>query len=49
MKVPQIRSILKQQYNGAPKWTTRVDKMSDAQVLAIYFRMLRDNQLKLTH
>lgn len=47
MAVTQMRQILKQQYGGAAKWISRVDKMSDSQVIAIYYRMLRDNQLKL--
>ena len=49
MSVDQMRGILKKQYNGAHRWINRVNKMSDAQVCAIYLRMLRAGQLKLTH
>lgn len=46
MSIESMRAILKKQYNGAWKWINRVNKMSDAQVQAIYFRMLRAGQLK---
>lgn len=48
MDTLQMRAILKKQYNGAWKWTSRVDKMSDGQVQAVYFRMLKAGQLKLS-
>lgn len=46
MSVEQMRAILKRQYNGAYKWVNRVNKMSDAQVVAVYHRMLYAHQLK---
>lgn len=46
MSVEQMRAILKRQYNGAFKWVNRVNKMSDAQVIAVYHRMLYAHQLK---
>lgn len=46
MSVDQMRAILKRQYNGAYKWVNRVNKMSDAQVAAVYHRMLYAHQLK---
>lgn len=46
MSVEQMRAILRRQYNGAYKWVNRVNKMSDAQVVAVYHRMLYAHQLK---
>lgn len=46
MSVEQMRAVLKRQYNGAFKWVNRVNKMSDAQVIAVYYRMLYARQLK---
>lgn len=46
MSVEQMRAVLKRQYNGAYKWVNRVNKMSDAQVVAVYHRMLYAHQLK---
>lgn len=46
MSVEQMRAVLKRQYNGAMKWVNRVNKMSDAQVVAVYHRMLYAHQLK---
>lgn len=46
MSVEQMRAILIKQYNGAWKWINRVNKMSDSQVIAIYYRMLHAGQLK---
>ncbi len=46
MSVEQMRAILKRQYNGAYKWVNRVNKMGDAQVVAVYHRMLYAHQLK---
>lgn len=45
MSVEQMRAILKRQYNGSFKWVNKVNKMSDAQVIAIYHRMLYAKQL----
>lgn len=46
MSIDQMRAILKCQYKGAYKWVNRVNKMSDAQVIAIYHRMLYAHKLK---
>lgn len=46
MSVQQMRAVLKRQYNGAYKWVNRVNKMSDDQVIAVYYRMLNAHQLK---
>ena len=46
MNVISMRAILKRQYNGAYTWVTRVNNMSDAQVMAVYYRMLGSGQLK---
>ena len=46
MSVQQMRAVLKRQYNGAYKWVNRVNKMSDDQVVAVYYRMLYAHQLK---
>ena len=46
MSVQQMRAVLKRQYNGAYKWVNRVNKMSDDQVIAVYYRMLYAHQLK---
>lgn len=46
MNVELMRAVLKKQYNGAYKWVNRVNKMSDAQVIAVYYRMLYAHQLK---
>ena len=46
MSYDQMRAILKRQYNGAYKWITRVNNMSDGQVVAVYYRMLNSGQLK---
>lgn len=39
MSVAQMRGWLKEQYGSAAKWVNKVNKMSDPQVMAIYFRM----------
>lgn len=46
MSVDTMRAILKRQYNGAYKWITRVNNMSDGQVIAVYYRMLNSGQLR---
>lgn len=46
MSIEQMRAVLKKQYNGAYGWVSRVNQMSDAQVMAIYYRMLEAHQLK---
>ena len=46
MRVEQMRAALKRQYKGAKTWTDKVNNMSDAQVIAVYHRMLYARQLK---
>ena len=46
MSADQMRAVLKKQYNGAYKWVNRVNKMSEAQVIAVYKRMQGSGQLK---
>ena len=46
MSVDQMRAVLKKQYGGAYKWITRVNNMSDSQVVAVYYRMRNSGQLK---
>lgn len=46
MSVEQMRAILRKQYHSAWKWVNRVNRMSDAQVIAVYHRMLESHQLK---
>lgn len=46
MSVSQMRDVLKEQYNGSPKWVAKVNKMGDNQVIAVYKRMQDSGQLK---
>ena len=46
MEVWRMREILSQQYNGSLKWRTKVENMSDKQVIAIYMRMQREGSLR---
>lgn len=46
MSIEAMRAVLKKQYNGAYKWVNRVNKMSEAQVIAVYKRMQGSGQLK---
>lgn len=48
MSVVQMRVALKTRtkYSNSPKWINRVNAMSDNQVMAIYFRMSREGELK---
>ena len=46
MSVDAMRAVLKTQYGGAYKWVNRVNKMSAAQVTAVYKRMQGSGQLK---
>ena len=45
MTVQNMRDKLSQAYNGASKWVNKVKRMSDQQVIAIYYRMLNAGQL----
>lgn len=46
-KVPVyvMRQQLNTLYNGAQKWLDKVKRMSDDQVVAVYYRMKRDKKL----
>ena len=48
MSVEQMREAFKdaRRYKGAQKWKDKVDRMSDKQVTAIYFRMLKGGELQ---
>ena len=48
MSVAQMRYALKEctKYSGSPKWNAKVDAMSDNQVIAVYFRMLKAGELE---
>jgi hypothetical protein len=48
MTVVQMRTILKERtkYANSYKWINKVNAMSDKQVMAVYFRMLRGGELK---
>lgn len=48
MSVVQMRIILKEdtKYKNSYKWINKVNAMSDKQVVAVYFRMLRGGELK---
>lgn len=47
MSVVQMRTILKERtkYKDCYKWINKVNAMSDRQVIAVYFRMLRGGEL----
>ena len=48
MSVVQMREILKKcsKYANSYKWINKVNVMSDNQVIAVYYRMLRAGELK---
>ena len=48
MSVVQMREILKKRtrYANSYKWINKVNAMSDSQVIAVYFRMLRAGELE---
>ena len=48
MSVVQMREALKKRtkYADSYKWINKVDAMSDKQVMAVYYRMLRSGELK---
>lgn len=45
MSVEQMRDILYKQYHGAQKWVNKVKQMSEEQVVAVYYRMLKAGTL----
>lgn len=40
MSVEQMKRYILEKYDYAPKWVDKVGKMTDKQVIAIYYRML---------
>ena len=46
MSVQQMREKLKERYHWSFTWSTKVDGMPDAQVIAIYNRMLQGGEIK---
>lgn len=48
MTVLEMRAILKTKtrYSGSAQWRAKIDTMTDAQVTAVYFRLLNTKQLK---
>lgn len=46
MSIQQMRTALKERYYWGLGWCSKVDKMSDAQVIAIYKRMLQEGEIK---
>lgn len=39
------RQLVKDAYNNSPKWSKKVDGMTDQQVIAVYFRLKQQNQI----
>lgn len=39
MTVAQMRANLRTAYGGAPAWVTKVNQMSDGQVIAVYNKL----------
>lgn len=39
MTVAQMRAKLRTAYGGAPAWITKVNQMSDGQVIAVYNKL----------
>lgn len=39
MTVAQMRAKLRTAYGGAPAWVSKVDRMSDGQVIAVYNKL----------
>jgi hypothetical protein len=39
------RELVKQAYPRSKSWMSRVDKMPDTQVLAIYFKLKREGKI----
>lgn len=42
--IPQKRRLVKEAYDGKT-WHDKVDKMSDQQIIAVYFRLKRTNKI----
>ena len=45
MSVQQMRDKLKERYHWSMSWSLKVDDMSDAQVIAVYYRLLRKGEI----
>ena len=39
------RKLVKDAYDNNPKWVSKVDAMTDQQVLAVYFRLKKNNRI----
>ena len=39
------RQLVKDAYSNSPKWNKKVDGMTDQQVIAVYFRLKKQNQI----
>ena len=39
MTVAQMRAKLRTAYGGAPAWVTKVNQMSDGQIIAVYNKL----------
>lgn len=44
MSLEQMKTYILEKYDYSPKWVEKVDKMSDTQVIAIYYRMLNSKK-----
>lgn len=44
MSIEQMKAALKKSYPG-PKWSVKVDKMSDKQIAATYMRLMNAKKL----
>ena len=42
MTIEYMRQYLRKCYGGAQKWVNKVNKMSDNQVIAVYYRIVQD-------
>lgn len=40
-----LREAVKSAYNKSKKWAIKVDKMTDAQVVAVYLRLHREGKI----
>lgn len=46
MAQDKIRQAVKAAYKNSKKWAAKVDRMTDAQVVAVYFRLLKEGNAK---
>ena len=40
MSLEQMKTYILKKYDYAPGWVRKVDRMSDTQIVAIYYRLL---------